>query len=74
MDRNWHILADADPIIQTPALMIYGERDMIPKSENLTELVPNVDVISLDCGHWIQQERPEETTRTILQWLTGHEA
>jgi pimeloyl-ACP methyl ester carboxylesterase len=58
-----------DPIIQQPALMIYGEQDMIPKSENLADFVPNVDEVSLDCGHWIQQEKPEEATRTILEWL-----
>lgn len=69
LDRNWHILADVNPIIQHPALMIYGERDMIPKFERLTEFVPSVDVVSLDCGHWIQQELPEETNRVILSWL-----
>lgn len=69
LDRNWHILADVDPIIRKPALMIYGERDMIPKSDTLTDFVPNVDVVSLDCGHWIQQEMPQETTRAILDWL-----
>ncbi|MEM9634278.1 MAG: alpha/beta hydrolase [Pseudomonadota bacterium] len=74
LDRNWHILADVDPVIQHPALMIYGDRDLIPKFENLTEFVPNVDVISLDCGHWIQQEMPEETTRAILKWLERRDA
>ena len=49
--------------------MIYGDRDMIPKSANLKEFVPAVEVISLDCGHWIQQEKPEETNRVILKWL-----
>ncbi len=69
LDRNWHILADVDPIIQKPALMIYGDRDLIPKSETLTDFVPNVDVISLDCGHWIPQEKPDETNQAILNWL-----
>lgn len=69
IDQNWHILADIDPIIQKPALMIYGERDVIPKSESLSEFVPNVDVVSLDCGHWIQQEKPDETNTAILKWL-----
>ena len=41
--------------LNRPALMIYGDRDLIPKSQNLTEFVPNVDVINLDCGHCIQQ-------------------
>ena len=69
LDRNWHLLADVNPIIQQPALMIYGERDMIPKSANLTAFVPNVEVVNLDCGHWIQQEKPEETNQAILRWL-----
>jgi pimeloyl-ACP methyl ester carboxylesterase len=73
-DRNWHLLADVDPIIQQPTLMIYGDRDGVPRSENLTHFVPNVEVVSLDCGHWIQQERPEETNQTILSWLERQDA
>lgn len=69
LDRNWHILADVDPIITQPTLMIYGDRDLIPKSENLPNYVPNLDIASIDCGHWIQQEKPEETNKTILSWL-----
>ena len=74
MDRNWQILADRDPIVRQPALMIYGTQDMIPPSENLSDFVPHVDVISLACGHWIQQEKPEETTRAILDWLAVEQA
>lgn len=74
LDRNWHLLADVNPIIEHPTLMIYGERDMIPKSETLPEFVPNVEVVSLDCGHWIPQEKPEETNQTILKWLEQQNA
>ena len=69
LDRNWHLLANADPVIQQPALMIYGNRDVIPKFDGLSEFVPNVEEVSLDCGHWIQQELPEETNQAILKWL-----
>ena len=74
MDRNWEILEDVNPIIRQPALMIYGDQDMIPKSETLVDFVPNVDVVSLDCGHWIQQEKPEETTHAMLAWLAVNNA
>lgn len=74
MDRNWHLMADLTPIIYQPTLMIYGERDSIPKSENLKEIVPNLDIVSLDCGHWIQQEKPKETTQSILKWLEKQNA
>lgn len=74
LDRNWHLLADADPIIRQPTLMIYGARDLIPPSARLATFVPNVDVITLDCGHWIQQEKPEETNKAILGWLERQNA
>ena len=69
MDRNWHLLADVDPIVRQPALMIYGTQDMIPPAQDLADFVPDVEVVSLDCGHWIQQEKPEETSTAILDWL-----
>ncbi len=70
LDRNWHLLADVNPIIQQPTLMIHGDRDLIPKFEKLTDFVPKAEVVSLDCGHWIQQEKPEETNQAILKWLS----
>lgn len=69
LDRNWRLLAEVNPVIQQPTLMIYGDRDVIPKFEKLTDFVPNAEVVSLDCGHWIQQEKPEETNQAILKWL-----
>jgi len=74
LDRNWHLMADITPIFHQPTLMIYGEKDTIPKSENLKNCVPNLDIVSLDCGHWIQQEKPEETTQAILNWLEQQNA
>lgn len=69
LDRNWHLLSDVSPVINHPTLMIYGEYDMILRFDALQDFVPNVEEISLPCGHWIQQERPEETNRAILNWL-----
>jgi pimeloyl-ACP methyl ester carboxylesterase len=69
LDRNWHLLAEVNPIIQQPALMIYGDRDVVQRSENLTKFVPNVETVNLDCGHWIQQEMPDEANQAILSWL-----
>jgi pimeloyl-ACP methyl ester carboxylesterase len=74
LDRNWHLLADVDPIIQQPALMIYGDRDLVQRSEKLAEFVPNVEVVNLDCGHWIQQEKPEETNQVMTKWLEQQDA
>ncbi len=69
LDRNWHLLADVDPVIRQPALMVYGTRDLVAPAPDLAEFVPNVEEVSLDSGHWIQQEQPEEVTALILEWL-----
>ena len=69
VDRNWELMEDVDPIVRQQALMIYGARDTVMRAPNLEAFVPRVDVVELNCGHWIQQELPEETTRLILEWL-----
>ncbi|WP_309133450.1 alpha/beta hydrolase [Cellulomonas sp.] len=74
LDRNWHLLAEVDPVVRRPALMVYGTRDTVARAPHLTTFVPDVDVVELDCGHWIQQELPEETTRAILTWLEQRDA
>lgn len=66
---NWHLLGEVDPFVRHPALMIYGDRDVTPKFEKLADFVPNLDVVSLDCGHWVQEEKPEETNQAIPSWL-----
>jgi pimeloyl-ACP methyl ester carboxylesterase len=36
----------------------------------MEERVPNLRrVVIDDCGHWTQQERPEETTAAMLDYL-----
>ena len=70
--RNWQLTADYEERIDLPALMLYGDYDMVPKATNLGEIVPLVEEHSLPCGHWIQQERPKETNQIMLDWLTRH--
>jgi len=74
LDRNWHLLADVDPIVHQPSLMIYGDRDAVAQAGNLAEHVPHVEEVHLDAGHWIHQERPEETNQAITQWLERTES
>jgi pimeloyl-ACP methyl ester carboxylesterase len=74
VDRNWHLLANVDPIVRQPALMIYGARDLVARNERITEFVPNVNEVELDCGHWIMEETPMETNRAILTWLEQQSA
>lgn len=64
-------------IIQ-PVLYLYGEHDQIGgnTAEALTELtyaVPGLrDIICLaGAGHWLPEERPEEVSEALLQFLAG---
>ena len=72
LDRDWHLLADVDPVVRQPALMVHGDRDPVAPVEDLGTYVPAVEVVHLDSGHWVQLERPEETTRILLEWLGRH--
>lgn len=69
LNRNWHYMEGIKAQIQHPVLMIYGEKDSIPQSPTLADFAPNLTVKTLDCGHWIQQEMPNETNQIILNWL-----
>lgn len=69
LNRNWHLLGDVSPILYQPTLMIYGEKDIIPPLPNIKDFVRNIDIKSLNTGHWIQEERPEELNQMILDWL-----
>ncbi len=69
LNRNWHLLGEVSPLLEQKTLMVYGEKDVIPPLPNIKDFVPNIDVASLDAGHWIQEERPEELNQLILEWL-----
>jgi len=68
--RNWHTLASIPQLVTCPALMIHGRYDIVQASDRLQQFVPNVETHTLECGHWIQQEKPIETNRLIVDWLT----
>jgi pimeloyl-ACP methyl ester carboxylesterase len=66
--RNWETMAHVKQTIELPSLMIYGEYDMVPKVD-MTDIVLDLEIKTLDCGHWIQQEEPEKTNQILLEWL-----
>ena len=70
--RNWEILGNYPERVDHPALAIFGKYDMVPQTPNLKDIVPNVETAELDCGHWIQQERPEATNRAMLDWMSNN--
>jgi pimeloyl-ACP methyl ester carboxylesterase len=69
ISRNWETSADLPQQIDVPCGMIYGTMDLVPKGEDVSEYVPNMETLTLECGHWIQQEKPEEVNEFLLDWL-----
>ena len=67
--RNWETTAEMRQRVDQPALMLHGRYDVVPQNPRLENYVPDVETHTLACGHWIQQEQPEETNRLILEWL-----
>ena len=75
IDRNWELMKGIDQKIDQPCLYIGAENDVVlpPSSaDNIEALVPNIDKHTImDCGHWTQQEKPDEFNRVLIDWLTA---
>ncbi|GAA2223482.1 hypothetical protein GCM10010360_49870 [Streptomyces nogalater] len=79
MDRDWADLARwAGQPITRPSLFIGGERDaslawLADAVKAYPETLPGLlgSHILDGCGHFVQQERPEETNRILLDWLAS---
>lgn len=67
--RNWELSAGLPQRIEVPCAMIYGAYDIVPKGGDVSNYVPNLETITLECGHWIQQEKPDEVNTFLLDWL-----
>ncbi len=74
-DFNWETTAyQAGAVITPPALMITAELDPVLRpamADGMQALVPNLRKTHLvrDCGHWTQQEKPQEVNRELLAFL-----
>ena len=74
MDRNWELTAAiADRTIDVPCLMISADDDRVltpAMADGMEARVPDLEKIVIEhCGHWTQQEHPQETTAAMLAYL-----
>jgi len=67
--RNWETSAGLPQRINVPCAMIYGAYDIVPRGGDVSAHVPDLVSITLECGHWIQQERPGEVNAFLVDWL-----
>lgn len=77
VDRDWEDLAAFDgAMIRQPAIFIAGALDastawLSDALDQQTEWLPALAGAHLleGCGHWVQQERPDQVNGLILEWL-----
>jgi pimeloyl-ACP methyl ester carboxylesterase len=71
--RNWAHSAHLPQLVQCPSLMIMADKDSVlpPSSaDGMERFVPQLEkYLVRDCGHWTQQEKPDEMTATIADWM-----
>jgi len=71
--RNWASMEGVPQVINVPTLFIGAENDVLISPEHIEGMkpfVPELEVYMLNCGHWTQQEKPEEVNRILVDWLT----
>ncbi|KKE98907.1 epoxide hydrolase [Mycolicibacterium obuense] len=74
-DRNWELTADPPAaMISVPALFIGGTADATlayTPRHRASELVsgPYREVLLEGAGHWLTEERPEELSRLLIEFL-----
>ncbi len=70
-----HDRMDIDNKIECPLLVLWGNKGVIEKKYNVTQSwkkrATNVQGKSLNCGHFLPEECPEETYQLLQKFLTN---
>ena len=77
--RSWELLAPfAGAQVTVPALYVAGDRDLVVTFKGMDQLIPNLakfvpnlrkTIMLPGCGHWTQQERPDEVNAALIGFL-----
>jgi len=74
--RNWETTAKVEQIVRVPTLFIGADNDIVVSLNQIATMsayVPDLEMHMLeDCGHWSQQEKPDEVNALLLDWLSRH--
>jgi pimeloyl-ACP methyl ester carboxylesterase len=73
--RNWQLSQGVADHVPHPCLMVMAENDLVlPPSatDGMEKYVPDLTRHLIPrCGHWTQQERPQDVTDLIHSWVVG---
>jgi len=79
IDRNWELLAAySGAAVTVPALYMAGELDLVVAFPRMKEVIADLPryipqlkgtIMLPGCGHWTQQERPNEVNKAMIDFL-----
>ena len=71
--HNWKSTKKVDQTVRVPSLFVGARDDAIISSKQIEAMKPHVPDLEVqiidDCGHWTQQEKPQELNEILLDWL-----
>jgi pimeloyl-ACP methyl ester carboxylesterase len=71
--RNWRLSGTLEQRVRVPGLMIMAEDDVVlspAMADGMERFVPDLEkALIRNCGHWTQQQHPDETNRIMIAWL-----
>jgi pimeloyl-ACP methyl ester carboxylesterase len=74
--RNWVESGTMEQKVRVPGLMIMAADDVVLRpamADGMERFVPDLEkALIADCGHWTQQEKPEQTNAIMIDWLKRH--
>ncbi len=74
--RNWETMEPYEQKVKVPGLMIMAEDDVVlspAMAQGMEAYVPDLEkVLIRKCGHWTQQEHPEQVNVAMIDWLKRH--
>eukprot|EP01116_Phalansterium_solitarium_P013528 TRINITY_DN30912_c0_g1_i2.p1 TRINITY_DN30912_c0_g1~~TRINITY_DN30912_c0_g1_i2.p1 ORF type:complete len:337 (+),score=65.73 TRINITY_DN30912_c0_g1_i2:593-1603(+) len=75
VERNWRWSCQVvGRNVLQPALMVTAEKDAVlapSTTRHMENWIPKLSRAHLSCGHWTQQEMPNEVNSILLNWLRG---
>jgi len=75
---NWLRTKDLRQLVTVPTLFIGAEDDVIVSPQHIDAMKPHIPDLEIQsiakCGHWTQQEHPDQVNRIILEWLARRHA
>jgi pimeloyl-ACP methyl ester carboxylesterase len=79
IDRNWELMAPyAGASVTVPALYMAGDLDLVVSFPRMKEVIADLaryvpqlrgTIMLPGCGHWTQQERPNEVNKAMIDFL-----